>query len=323
MTRRSIMSIVSMAAIGVICLGLSVAAQEDSIEVTAPVSELGFDAGATNARSSSEVTRTAFEVAREELKRKRDELLVRKAELKRKAERFNSGSDTAERELATHKLEQELNGVEFSLATIEEQIAAVRQNSAARAVVGAPAMRSVPVRAVFGESSRTLNTSGSLDPYAQSERARGLRGADHARDAARLAEQIRAATNALGSADDDEERASAKRDLRAALEKYFDADMEKRAEELKEIAERLHRLEQQLDRRSQRKEEVISLQLQVAENEANGLGFYRSAGGHGGELFGSPFHTLELYPAQSSADAVFGPPRATGSAPKPASDVPR
>lgn len=69
---------------------------------------------------------------------------------------------------------------------------------------------------------------------------------------------------------------AATKQLTELLDQYFEQDMKSRAQELNDIAARLEKLRAQLDRRRQKKQEIIDLQVKVALNEADGLGFYGS-----------------------------------------------
>ena len=86
--------------------------------------------------------------------------------------------------------------------------------------------------------------------------------------------KIRAAASAVRNADNDEDRKKATEELASALDEYFEQDMKARTKEVKEIQARVEKLEAQLDRRREKKAEIIDLQLKVVLNEADGLGFY-------------------------------------------------
>jgi hypothetical protein len=85
--------------------------------------------------------------------------------------------------------------------------------------------------------------------------------------------KIRKAAEKLRDAKDDQAKTSARKELGGLLSQYFDKDMDRRAKELLELKERLNRLTAQLERRRQEKQNIIDLQIQVAVNEAEGLGF--------------------------------------------------
>ena len=56
------------------------------------------------------------------------------------------------------------------------------------------------------------------------------------------------------------------------IDKYFEEDMLNRKQELAAIEARLAKLPAQLDRRREKKDDIVNLQYQVAVNEAEGLG---------------------------------------------------
>jgi hypothetical protein len=86
--------------------------------------------------------------------------------------------------------------------------------------------------------------------------------------------KIREAAAQVRDANDDSTRAAATADLTKLMDQYFEADIRVREQELADIESRLGKLRAQLDRRRQKKSEIIDLQVKVATNEANGLGFY-------------------------------------------------
>lgn len=86
--------------------------------------------------------------------------------------------------------------------------------------------------------------------------------------------KIREASAAVRDAKDDEARKKATEKLASALDEYFEENMKARGKELEDIRARLAKLEAQLERRREKKREIIDLQMKVALNEADGLGFY-------------------------------------------------
>jgi hypothetical protein len=94
-----------------------------------------------------------------------------------------------------------------------------------------------------------------------------------------LGVKIHEASRAVRDAKDDEAREKATKELASALDEYFEEDMKARGKELDNIRARLANLERQLDRRREKKQEIIDLQMKVALNEADGLGFYSEARG--------------------------------------------
>ena len=88
-----------------------------------------------------------------------------------------------------------------------------------------------------------------------------------------IEEKIRQAAEKLRDAEDDEGNASARQELAQTLGQYFDEDMAGREREVAKLEERLYKLRAQLERRRAKRQDIIELQIQVAVNEADGLGF--------------------------------------------------
>lgn len=86
--------------------------------------------------------------------------------------------------------------------------------------------------------------------------------------------EVRQAAEAVRDAKDDNEKEKAESKLRELLEDSFDADMSRRKESLIEMEDRLKKLQRQLERRREKMEEIVDLQMKVLVNEADGLGFY-------------------------------------------------
>ncbi len=86
--------------------------------------------------------------------------------------------------------------------------------------------------------------------------------------------KIRQASAQVRDAKDDATRAAATAELTKLMDQYFEADIRVREQELADIQARLQNLQTQLERRRQKKAEIIDLQIKVATNEADGLGFY-------------------------------------------------
>jgi hypothetical protein len=81
----------------------------------------------------------------------------------------------------------------------------------------------------------------------------------------------------LGSAEtSDEEKAKAKQEIEALLNKYFDEDIETRQAKIAEIEQRVAKLKEHLQKRLTAKSELIQLQMKLIENEAAGLGFFEA-----------------------------------------------
>lgn len=94
----------------------------------------------------------------------------------------------------------------------------------------------------------------------------------------RAQDQIRRATAALRGAENDQQKADATKRLNDLLNEYFDEDVKHREGELTRLEERVKNLRAQLDRRRQKKQEIIDLQIKVAANEADGLGMFSQPG---------------------------------------------
>lgn len=98
---------------------------------------------------------------------------------------------------------------------------------------------------------------------------------------------IREAAAALGAAEDDHSRVEARERLDSLLNEYFEEDMKRRENELAEVEERVKKLHAQLERRREKKSDIIELQIKVLLNEADGLGFFGNEG-PAGPWFGGP-----------------------------------
>ena len=92
-----------------------------------------------------------------------------------------------------------------------------------------------------------------------------------------LMHEIEAAAAKVRDADSDGTKAEARKELTTLLDKYFEEDMKRRADELAKIEERVKKLHALLEKRAAKKQEIIDLQIKVLENEADGLGFFNDA----------------------------------------------
>ncbi|HEY3394344.1 MAG TPA: hypothetical protein VGK58_16645, partial [Lacipirellulaceae bacterium] len=92
---------------------------------------------------------------------------------------------------------------------------------------------------------------------------------------------IREAAAALSEAEDDDARDEAQEKLGELLDEYFEADMNRREEELAAVEKRVKQLRALLERRREKKEDIINLQIDVLRNEADGLGFFSGDAGGG------------------------------------------
>lgn len=89
---------------------------------------------------------------------------------------------------------------------------------------------------------------------------------------------VQEALNKYRDAGDEKEKGNARKEMSTALSDYFDADMQLREQEIRDIEERVKKLQAQLERRRAAKAELLDLQLKVLVNEAEGLGFYGRGG---------------------------------------------
>jgi hypothetical protein len=132
--------------------------------------------------------------------------------------------------------------------------------------------------------------------------------------------RIREAAKALVDAEDDDAREDAERNLNEQLDGYFEEDMKRREEELAGVERRVKELRELLERRREKKDDIIRLQVEVLQNEANGLGFF-SAEGAGGASGGNvlfwqgPAAALPL--GHPPVQAVPATPYAPGAPPTP------
>lgn len=85
--------------------------------------------------------------------------------------------------------------------------------------------------------------------------------------------QIQGAAEAYRDAKDGADKERELHRLRDLASKFFEEDMEIRKRELADIETRLEKLRAQLERRRAKKDEIVDLQVRVAINEADGLGF--------------------------------------------------
>jgi hypothetical protein len=130
---------------------------------------------------------------------------------------------------------------------------------------------------------------------------------------------IREAATALNEAEGDDARSDAKEKLSELLDEFFESDMERREKELAEVEERVTKLRSTLQRRREKKRDILDLQMEVLLNEADGLGFF---GGEGPGSPGGPW-ALHLQGPPGFPQPVPVPPAAPRAAvapvqPKPA-----
>lgn len=103
------------------------------------------------------------------------------------------------------------------------------------------------------------------------------------------------------------EKEKAKASLSALLQKQFTRDVERREKEVAELEERVRKLRNQLDKRKEAKDKIISLRLTTIENEAEGLGFPEEGrSGAALNLIGNPTGVGQPY-----GETFSQPPTAT------------
>jgi hypothetical protein len=90
--------------------------------------------------------------------------------------------------------------------------------------------------------------------------------------------RIREAAAALSQAEDEDAREDAEGRLNDLLDEYFEEDMTRREEELANVERRVKELRELLERRRDKKDDIIRLQVEVLRNEADGLGFFGQPG---------------------------------------------
>lgn len=86
--------------------------------------------------------------------------------------------------------------------------------------------------------------------------------------------EIAEAAGKVRDAENESDKAEATKQLTEIVGKSFEDDLKRRERELAAITERVERLQAQLDRRRGKKQEIVDLQVKVAINDADGLGFY-------------------------------------------------
>jgi hypothetical protein len=123
--------------------------------------------------------------------------------------------------------------------------------------------------------------------------------------------RIREAAAALVEAGD-YGRAGSERQLNELLDEYFEEDMKHREEELANVERRVKELRELLERRREKKDDILRLQVEVLRNEADGLGFFSAEGSGGGKGSG-PGAFPQLPPLHPPVQAVPATPYAPGA----------
>jgi hypothetical protein len=132
---------------------------------------------------------------------------------------------------------------------------------------------------------------------------------------------IREAAAALSEAEDDDARDEAQEELSELLDEYFEQDMNRREEELAAVEKRVRQLRELLERRREKKEDIIELQINVLRNEADGLGFFSGEGPGGAQhqyslwLNPQPVPSAGLPPGHPHVPGVPATPAAPAVAP--------
>ena len=95
---------------------------------------------------------------------------------------------------------------------------------------------------------------------------------------------LQAALEKLKTAKVGPEKEAATKELTQLLDKSFTRDLERREHEVAEIETRIKKLREQIDKRKQAKDEIISLRLKTIINETQGLGFPGPVGFEHGDM---------------------------------------
>jgi hypothetical protein len=103
-----------------------------------------------------------------------------------------------------------------------------------------------------------------------------------------MSPEIAEAAGKVRDAESDSDKAEATKKLTEIVDKSFEDDLKRRERELAAITERVERLQAQLDRRRGKKQEIVDLQVKVAINDAEGLGFHSQSMPPGDMMVGPP-----------------------------------
>jgi hypothetical protein len=129
--------------------------------------------------------------------------------------------------------------------------------------------------------------------------------------------RIRESAKAFVDAEDDDAREDAERNLNEQLNEYFEEDMKRREEELANVERRVKELRELLERRREKRDDIIRLQVEVLQNEANGLGFFSAEGPGGAQnfnmLFWPPGPSAGLPQGHPPVQAIPATPYAPGA----------
>lgn len=106
----------------------------------------------------------------------------------------------------------------------------------------------------------------------------GIGASAESEDPRRKAERtLRDVTKKLKQMKGEYDRDDAEVLLRPALEGYFAADLNGREQEIKGIQKRVDSLDKLIEQRRMARDQVISLQVEVLKNDADGLGFFSTS----------------------------------------------
>jgi hypothetical protein len=131
--------------------------------------------------------------------------------------------------------------------------------------------------------------------------------------------EIREAAAAVNDAEDERSKRQAQEKLEDLLDRYFDEDMRRRERELAEIEERVKKLDALLERRRERRREIVDLQVKVLLSEAEGMGFFSNGAFEGEE---NPWGMrVEAYPSMFSAPSPAPAAQPAPHQPRPALPV--
>jgi len=89
-----------------------------------------------------------------------------------------------------------------------------------------------------------------------------------------MQEKVRQALSKMRASDSsDDEKKEAKETIQTILKEIFQRDQKKRRDQIKNMEEQISRLKKQLEKRESAEEKLIDLQLQLLENDGDGLSF--------------------------------------------------
>lgn len=160
------------------------------------------------------------------------------------------------------------------------------------------------IRAVDMGSLEPVQAGPAVDPY----------GVTVFRTDAGTSAQVQvnptsAAVQKYQTAETDEARAAAEKELREAVTEQFELLVKEREEQIADLQARLAKLTEQLQKRRDAKDQIVDLRVQVLINEAKGLGFHPDAG--------SSFSDFVNDGRWSKRSALYGSPNYPDPVPRP------